>query len=160
MQNSSAPDWLIIQLRPRLWVSFVEEEPRATLTADGQQYYAIADGKVQLAFDRLVGSDGRFIGIQMWVCLDEAWQIMRSLDPDPRLDVTEQPPIVGVFFAPRSSFDDQEIRGTGEQSLIGQVYTNTAQAVVVSVDLSELLTEDSEKEVIRAAQRRWVNEHA
>jgi hypothetical protein len=156
MQEAPQEKWLVIQLRPLPRLFFVEREPRATLILNGEQYEALADGDVQLAFDRLT-SKGRLVGLLIWVYIDKAWELLRYLRAWTWLRLSHSPRSVEVYFVPYESLSDHEIIGMGDQSLIGQVYANAAGAIAVSVDLSQLLTTESEWAVIPIAERRWAN---
>ena len=60
------------------------------------------------------------------------------------VQLSEEPRAVEVYLEPCQSLDEGQILGLHDQSLIGGLYTSAAGSIAVWVDLSDLLTEESE----------------
>jgi hypothetical protein len=129
-------------------------DPEGELTVDGTKYRTAYRGDVTATFDRLVDSRGRLIGIQVWPVTAHTGQFLRELPAWPYLRAGEAGSYFELHFS-GAAVSDRE--STGEQSLIGQIYRGDTGEYAIAIDLSALLSSDTDWAAVRGANARWVD---
>ncbi|MFL5614854.1 MAG: hypothetical protein ACJ796_14420 [Gemmatimonadaceae bacterium] len=133
--NSTATQWLTLFFRPSLTLAVEQNSPGRTLTADGVRYEPAYAGDLIATYDRLVTSDGRLVGFQVWPVAASTVGIFEAL---PRFSYLHAHPEshFDILLAP--ALADQDVVSAGDQSLIGQIYRSDSGEMAIAIDLAEL----------------------
>jgi hypothetical protein len=148
--NSAATRWLTLFLRPSLMIAVEQNSPGPTLIAAGVRYEPAYAGDLIATYDRLITSDGRLVGFQVWPVAASTVGIFEAL---PRFSYLHAHPdsCFDILLAP--ALMDQDLVSAGDQSLIGQIYRSGSGEMAIAIDLAELaLTEEDLNLIVTAAR--------
>ncbi|MGH7654391.1 MAG: hypothetical protein ACREN6_06975 [Gemmatimonadaceae bacterium] len=146
MPSIASPGWVTLFLRPSLSVALGAANPEAQFSANGVQYHPAYPGEIIATYDRLIAADGSLVGFQVWPAGGAPQGLFDELPHRAYLHASPGSHF-NILCAPVSL---SEVATAGVQSLVGQVYRSTTGELAIAMDLTALMLEPGDLEIIAA----------